>query len=39
MLLCTELSEKLLQERYNLVRDTERFKMVEKRIAEHVMEK
>ncbi len=36
---CTELSEKLLQERYNLVRDTERFKAVEKRIAEYIIEK
>lgn len=34
---CTELSERLPQKRYDLVRDTERFKAVEKKIAEYVI--
>ena len=34
---CTELSEKLMQERYNIVRDTDRFKAIEKSIAPYVV--
>lgn len=36
---CTELNERLSQERYNLVRNTERFRAVEKKIAEYVIDK
>ena len=34
---CTEFSEKLRQERYDIVRDTNRFKAIEKRIKPYVM--
>ena len=34
---CTELSEKLMQERYDIVMDTDRFKAIEKIIAPYVV--
>ena len=36
---CTELNERLSQDRYNFVRDTDSFKAVEKKISEYINEK
>ncbi len=34
---CTEFNEKLTQERYDIIRDTDRFKAIEKKIAPYVI--